>query len=70
MTLSGLPGGIRLWPAIAAALTSIFITATLVNATGAGHDLRLMQDYLGHRDPKHTVHYTRSAGSRFEGLWR
>ena len=34
-----------------------------------GHDLRLIQDYLGHRDPKHTVHYTRIAGSRFEGLW-
>ena len=25
-----------------------------------GH-LRLIQDYLGHRDPKHTVHYTRTA---------
>ncbi len=35
-----------------------------------GHDLRLIQDYLGHRDPKHTVHYTRTAGRRFEGLWR
>ncbi len=35
-----------------------------------GHDLRLIQDYLGHRDPKHTVHYTRIAGSRFEGIWR
>ena len=35
-----------------------------------GHDLRLIQDYLGHRDPKHTVHYTRTAGHRFEGLWR
>ena len=35
-----------------------------------GYDLRLIQDYLGHRDPKHTVHYTRVAGSRFEGLWR
>ena len=34
-----------------------------------GHDLHLIQDYLGHRDPKHTVHYTRIAGSRFEGLW-
>jgi type 1 fimbriae regulatory protein FimB len=34
-----------------------------------GHDLRLIQDYLGHRDPKHTVHYTRTAASRFEGLW-
>ena len=35
-----------------------------------GHDLRLIQDYLGHRDPRHTVRYTRIAGSRFEGLWR
>ena len=35
-----------------------------------GTDLRTMQDYLGHRDPKHTVHYTRVAGRRFEGLWK
>ena len=35
-----------------------------------GHDLRLIQDYLGHRDPRHTVRYTRTAGRRFEGLWR
>jgi site-specific recombinase XerD len=35
-----------------------------------GHDLRLIQDYLGHRDPKHAVHYTRIAGRRFDGLWR
>ena len=33
-------------------------------------DLRIMQDYLGHRDPHHTVIYTRVAGSRFEGLWK
>jgi type 1 fimbriae regulatory protein FimB len=35
-----------------------------------GTDLRIMQDYLGHRDPKHTAHYTRVAGHRFEGLWK
>jgi site-specific recombinase XerD len=35
-----------------------------------GTDLRTMQDYLGHRDPKHTAHYTRVAGQGFEGLWR
>jgi integrase len=35
-----------------------------------GYDLRLIQDYLGHRDPRHTVRYTRTAGARFEGLWR
>lgn len=34
-----------------------------------GYDLRLIQDYLGHRDPKHTTHYTRTAAIRFEGLW-
>jgi type 1 fimbriae regulatory protein FimB len=35
-----------------------------------GYNLGLIQDYLGHRDPRHTVHYTRVAGRRFEGLWR
>jgi len=35
-----------------------------------GTDLRTVQDYLGHRDPRHTVHYTRVAGRRFEGLWK
>jgi integrase len=24
-----------------------------------GHDIRVIQDYLGHRDPRHTAHYTR-----------
>ena len=36
----------------------------------SGVDLRTAQDYLGHRDPKHTVRYTRVAGRRFEGIWR
>ena len=36
-----------------------------------GSDLRLnQQDYLGHRDRKHTALYTRVVGVRFEGLWR
>ena len=35
-----------------------------------GYDLRLIQDYLGHRDPKHTVHYTRIASKRFDSLWK
>jgi type 1 fimbriae regulatory protein FimB len=34
-----------------------------------GHDLRTIQDYLGHRDPKHTAIYTRTAATRFENLW-
>lgn len=34
-----------------------------------GYDLRLIQDYLGHRDPRHTARYTRTAASRFDALW-
>ena len=34
-----------------------------------GYDLRLIQDYLGHRDPKHTAIYTRTAAKRFENLF-
>jgi len=37
---------------------------------GKGTDMRIMQDYLGHKDPKHTAHYTRVSGKAFEGLWR
>ena len=33
-----------------------------------GHDFRLLQAYLGHKDPRHTARYTRVAGRRFEGL--
>ncbi len=32
-------------------------------------DLRMMQDYLGHRDPKHSPLHP-IAGHRFEGLWK
>lgn len=35
-----------------------------------GHDLRAIQDYLGHRDPKHTARYTRTSAERFGELWR
>jgi type 1 fimbriae regulatory protein FimB len=35
-----------------------------------GTDFRVLQDFLGHRDPSMTVRYTRIAGRRFEGLWR
>jgi type 1 fimbriae regulatory protein FimB len=31
-------------------------------------DIRLMQDLLGHKDPKHTAHYARIAAARFVGL--
>jgi type 1 fimbriae regulatory protein FimB/type 1 fimbriae regulatory protein FimE len=35
----------------------------------AGNDVRLIQDYLGHRDPRHTARYTRTAAERFQHLW-
>lgn len=34
-----------------------------------GQDSRLIQDYLGHKNARHTAHYTRTAAVRFEGLW-
>ena len=35
-----------------------------------GTDTRLMQYWLGHRDIRHTAHYSRTSSKRFEGLWR
>jgi type 1 fimbriae regulatory protein FimB len=35
-----------------------------------GVDVRTMQDYLGHREVRHTVHYSRISGRRFEGIWK
>lgn len=37
--------------------------------TNRGHDSRMIQDDLGHRDPRHTTHDTRTASSRFEEFW-
>ncbi|EEM2539783.1 tyrosine-type recombinase/integrase, partial [Salmonella enterica subsp. enterica serovar Morehead] len=34
-----------------------------------GADTRLIQDYLGHRNIRHTVRYTASNAARFTGLW-
>ena len=34
-----------------------------------GVDTRLIQDYLGHRNIRHTVRYTASNAQRFEGVW-
>jgi len=33
------------------------------------HDLRTIQDCRGHRAPKHTAIYRRTAAKRFENLW-
>lgn len=34
-----------------------------------GVDTRLIQDYLGHRNIRHTVRYTASNAERFRGVW-
>ena len=34
-----------------------------------GIDTRLIQDYLGHRNIRHTVWYTASNAGRFYGIW-
>jgi len=34
-----------------------------------GADTRLIQDYLGHRNIRHTVRYTASNAARFAGIW-
>ena len=39
------------------------------NPASRGYDLCVIQDDLGHRDPKHTTRYTRSAALWFAGLW-
>lgn len=36
----------------------------------AGRDLRMVQDYLGHRDSRHTVRYTRTAAVRCQDICR
>lgn len=35
-----------------------------------GIDTRLIQDYLGHRNIRHTVRYTASNAKRFDGIWQ
>lgn len=35
-----------------------------------GNDTRLIQDYLGHRNIRHTVHYTASNAARFARAWQ
>ncbi|HCR2161329.1 TPA: tyrosine-type recombinase/integrase [Enterobacter asburiae] len=35
-----------------------------------GMDTRLIQDYLGHRNIRHTVHYTASNAARFSRVWK
>ena len=34
-----------------------------------GYDLRIIQDYLGHKNVQNTVIYTQLSGKKFEGMW-
>ena len=34
-----------------------------------GYDVRIVQDYLGHKDIRNTAIYTRLNSKQFEGLW-
>ena len=36
----------------------------------AGHDTRLIQDWLGHRAIQHTARYTELSPIRFKNVWR
>jgi type 1 fimbriae regulatory protein FimE len=35
-----------------------------------GHDIRVIQHYLGHGNIQHTVRYTELAADRFTGFWK
>ena len=37
---------------------------------GDGHDMRAIQDYLGHKQIQHTVRYTELAPGRFRDFWK
>ncbi|EOV5094255.1 tyrosine-type DNA invertase [Serratia marcescens] len=39
------------------------------NLAERGNDTRLIQDYLGHRNIRHTVLYTAANAARFSGAW-
>ncbi|HCR3451249.1 TPA: tyrosine-type recombinase/integrase [Citrobacter werkmanii] len=58
--LAGLPVGIH---------PHMFRHACGYFLAGRGADTRLIQDYLGHRNIRHTVLYTAGCASRFQGLW-
>ncbi len=34
------------------------------------YNLRIIQDYLGHKNVQNTVIYTRLSGKQFEGIWK
>jgi site-specific recombinase XerD len=43
--------------------------ATGFKLANEGHDIRVIQHYLGHKNIQHTVGYTALSAARFHGLW-
>jgi type 1 fimbriae regulatory protein FimB/type 1 fimbriae regulatory protein FimE len=43
--------------------------ATGFTLANDGHDIRVIQHYLGHKNIQHTVGYTVLAADRFQGFW-
>lgn len=43
--------------------------ATGFKLANEGHDTRIIQHYLGHKNIQHTVRYTEVVPNRFKGLW-
>lgn len=37
---------------------------------GDGHHTRSIQDYLGHKNIQHTVHYTELSPTKFKDFWQ
>ena len=57
---------------IAGAVTTVKTCCVAVSSpalANRGYELRLIQDSLGHRDPRHTLHFSRVAGSCLEEIW-
>jgi site-specific recombinase XerD len=60
---------------VAAKFTFLVYSHMLRHACGyalanAGHDTRLIQDWLGHRAIQHTARYTELSPTRFKDVWR
>jgi type 1 fimbriae regulatory protein FimB len=51
-------------------LKEIFAPTCGFTMADQGVDTRSSQDYLGHRDIRHTVIYTAANPASFERLWR
>jgi len=51
-------------------LTIIVSLVMVVVVSGAGHDTRALQAWLGHKNIQHTVRYTELSPERFRDFWK